>query len=189
MLDKADDLLSTGDVLLDGWPAAREWHAEYEKLSALAEKPSPVPLPTRELAAGEGAGDHEEKGGYHSSAEPLIITMNPIQPLSEQHLATLNPGIRHTVQKLREWGFDTRDSGDGKTHEFDCDLPVPFVHISVADPACLHLDMRALMNLLDAEGVPVGMCDEAGEAPNIEGCILADMSAWIHLFNVVIPEN
>ena len=61
MLDKADDLLSTGDVLLDGWPAAREWHAEYEKLSALAEKPSPVPLPTRELAAGEGAGHHEEK--------------------------------------------------------------------------------------------------------------------------------
>ena len=32
LLDMADDLLSTRDVLLDGWPAAREWHAEYETL-------------------------------------------------------------------------------------------------------------------------------------------------------------
>jgi hypothetical protein len=42
MLDKADDLLSTGDVMLDGWPAAREWHAEYEKLSAPSAAP-PIP--------------------------------------------------------------------------------------------------------------------------------------------------
>ncbi len=115
--------------------------------------------------------------------------MNPAPPLSEEHLATLNPGIRYTVQKLREWGFDTRDSGDGKTHDHACDLPIPYVHISIHDPAHLHHDLRTLMELMEGEGITVGMCDETGENPSIEGCILADMSAWIHLFNVVIPGN
>jgi hypothetical protein len=32
LLDKADGLLSNGDLMLDGWPAAREWHAEYLEL-------------------------------------------------------------------------------------------------------------------------------------------------------------
>ena len=29
----------------------------------------------------------------------------------------MNPGIAYTVKTLREWGFDTTDSGDGQTHD------------------------------------------------------------------------
>jgi hypothetical protein len=32
LLDKADDLLATGYVILNGWEAAEAWHAQYEKL-------------------------------------------------------------------------------------------------------------------------------------------------------------
>lgn len=113
-----------------------------------------------------------------------------IEPLSEEHLAQLNPGIRHTVATLRGWGFDTRDSGDGSTAQFECDLEYPYVHISVAEGCTLFAEMSRIKTLLrECEGVEVGMCNEAGDAPTIEGCILADGSAWIHLFNVVIPER
>jgi hypothetical protein len=113
----------------------------------------------------------------------------PRSELPEIDIQALNPRIRHTVKTLRQWGYDTRDSGDGKTHEFGCDLPCPYVHIKVAHPAMLHAEMRRLMDLLETCGVEAGMCNESGDAPTIEGSIQADMSAWLHLFNVIIPAN
>jgi hypothetical protein len=64
----------------------------------------------------EAAGDRPD-----ADCSPFLLTA--------EELETLNPGIRHTVQTLRGWGFDTRDSGDGATREFPCDLPHPYVHI------------------------------------------------------------
>ena len=39
----------------------------------------------------------------------------------------LNPGIRETVRWLRSLDFDTVDSGDGETHEYECDRDEPYV--------------------------------------------------------------
>ena len=41
----------------------------------------------------------------------------------------LNPGIRATVRWMRERGFNTTDSGDGETHEYECDRGWPFVAV------------------------------------------------------------
>lgn len=40
---------------------------------------------------------------------------------------TLNHGISKTVRWLRSQGFETMDSGDGKTHEYECDRDEPYV--------------------------------------------------------------
>jgi hypothetical protein len=47
--------------------------------------------------------------------------------MDELDLGTLNPGIRKTVAWLRANGFQTVDSGDGKTHEYECDQEAPYV--------------------------------------------------------------
>lgn len=52
-----------------------------------------------------------------------------VLPLSPQELSLLNPGIRNAVAWLRARGFNTCDSGDGSTHEHDCDLAEPYVHM------------------------------------------------------------
>lgn len=31
LLDRADDLLSRANIMLDGWPQALKWHREYER--------------------------------------------------------------------------------------------------------------------------------------------------------------
>lgn len=41
----------------------------------------------------------------------------------------LNPGIRETVRWLRSLGFNTCDSGDGVTHEYECDGDAPYVAV------------------------------------------------------------
>lgn len=102
----------------------------------------------------------------------------------------LNPKIRHTIKVLRGWGFDTRDSGDGETQQYECDLPCPYVHIKINHAIFLSGEMIRLKKLLLCKcGIEIGMCNESGSNPTMEGCVLADMSAWIHLFNVVIKED
>jgi hypothetical protein len=109
--------------------------------------------------------------------------------LTEEQIAALNPGIRSTVLKLREWGFDTRDSGDGKTHQFECDLPIPFVHIMASSPNFVWNEMESLrVRLSDEYGIDVGMSNEEGDVPAIEGFIPANGQAFISLYNVIIPE-
>jgi hypothetical protein len=51
--------------------------------------------------------------------------------MDETDLAKLNPGIRRTVEWLNQKGFETHDSGDGRTHEFECDRDHPYVVIVV----------------------------------------------------------
>ena len=47
---------------------------------------------------------------------------------------TLNPGIREVVRRLREAGFQTCDSGDGSTRQFECDPGAP----DVTTPALMY---------------------------------------------------
>lgn len=49
--------------------------------------------------------------------------------MNELDLSTLNPGIRNLVAYLRARGFDTCDSGDGVTHEAECDRDYAYVSI------------------------------------------------------------
>jgi hypothetical protein len=60
----------------------------------------------------------------------------------------LNPGIRLTVAALSAAGFETCDSGDGETHQEECDREGPYVVIKstsrdlTADAADLTLFLR-----------------------------------------------
>lgn len=62
----------------------------------------------------------------------------------------LNPGIRRTVCWLRSLGFNTTDSGDGQTHEHECDRPYAYVSMrGVQD------DADRLRRVLMQAGIPV----------------------------------
>lgn len=73
-------------------------------------------------------------------------------------VASLNPGIRDAVLALREAGFDTQNSGDGQTHDCECDRDYPFVVIRV-DPADLVATADRLALFLSEKGISV---DEDG---------------------------
>jgi len=82
----------------------------------------------------------------------------------------LNPGIRKMVQLLREAGFNTTDSGDGATHDCECDHPNPYVSIEV-DPESLVQQAQAIKKLLVSKGVsfPIPQSEEDAESfPFIE---------------------
>lgn len=120
-----------------------------------------------------------------------------IEPLSEEHLASLNPGIRNTVQTLRKWGFDTRDSGDGSTAQFECDLPYPYVHI-VTSPAILASETDRLIGLLENMGINFADCphpqedpEGAAKHPCVEASYLPLQGGFaaIHLINVILPND
>lgn len=73
---------------------------------------------------------------------------------------TINPGVRNTVAWLNDHGFETTDSGDGETHDFDCDRPVPYVVIVVKEKDKLATETDMLVEWLRDRGVP---CAEIGE--------------------------
>ncbi len=120
--------------------------------------------------------------------------MTPAPPLTADQLAALNPGIRHTVQQLRAWGFATVDSGDGRTHAHACDLDAPYVY-SICDPADLITETDRLRTLLIAAGIQFADAPHAQAAPDayaqhptIEATYLPHEGiAFIHLFNVILP--
>lgn len=121
--------------------------------------------------------------------------MTPVPPLSPEAIAALNPGIRATVQWLREKGFNTCDSGDGQTHDHACDLPVPFVHIRV-HPHYMTAEAIRLMALLEScHGIdfnnaphPQDDPEAASRYPHIEASYSpVDGVAIISLFNVMLP--
>lgn len=68
--------------------------------------------------------------------------------------AALNPGVRRLVRVLREAGFDTCDSGDGATHDHECDRSYPYVVIRVR-PAEMAEEARRLRKVLRAFGCAV----------------------------------
>jgi hypothetical protein len=95
-----------------------------------------------------------------------------VKPLD---LDTLNPGIRKTVAWLRSLGFETTDSGDGRTHEHACDRDEPYVVIRV-EPEQLVEQARALDFFIRNRGIgvsPVGEgapCLQASFDPVNDSC-------------------
>ena len=130
----------------------------------------------------------------NSEAFPPIIGSPSL--LTDKELANVNPGIRLTIQSLRSWGFCTMDSGDGKTHQFDCDRPHPYVVIRV-EPEKMIDESHRLMELLEEFDIrfddpPHGQDDPEGWAayPRIESIYMPmERIAIIDLANVIIPEN
>jgi hypothetical protein len=101
-------------------------------------------------------------------------------------LTTLNPGIRRTVAFLRANGFETIDSGDGRTHEYECDQPTAYVHMLVATPDDLISETQRLYDVLgdrivfrdpvmDGDTVTLGPMVEAHYSPR-DG--IATISLW-----------
>jgi hypothetical protein len=99
--------------------------------------------------------------------------------------ADINPGIRKTVEWLRSHGFNTCDSGDGETHDHECDLPVPYVHMLVDDPDTLTSEANRLVGLLKKQGVEIVPEDGTGLARVVHAAYDAgNQVATISLFNV-----
>ncbi len=89
--------------------------------------------------------------------------MHELPELTEEDYADIDPGIREVVRFLRGHGFDTVDSGDGKTKFPDgpeggamgCAVPMANVAIEV-EPENLVKEADRLRDLLESVGVPVG---------------------------------
>ena len=65
----------------------------------------------------------------------------------------LNPGIVRMVALLNEAGFDTCDSGDGETHDFECDRDVGYVVVLLRPEQPLEETARAVAGLLIEHGI------------------------------------
>ena len=80
-------------------------------------------------------------------------------------MTDLNPGIRRIVALLNEAGFATTDSGDGETHDFECDRDYGYVSI-VVDRANLASEADRVAALLTGHGVqPTNMAVAAKDTP------------------------
>lgn len=114
----------------------------------------------------------------------------------------LNPGIRATVKWLRSNGFDTIDSGDGETHEFECDIKHPYVHIQVSPHEMVQESVRLYLLLQQRGAIPEEPASEPPDLksyeeqvawyqkqPGIEASYSPlDGLATISLFNVVLKD-
>jgi len=98
----------------------------------------------------ESGGNHHEVSFSDRATTLDGRRIRPAQPLE---IADLNPGIRETVYWLRGEGFDTCDSGDGKTHMMECDPEYAYVAIRVA-PEKMFAESHRLYNLMKARVDP-----------------------------------
>lgn len=73
----------------------------------------------------------------------------------------MNSNIVKLVTILQANGFNTCDSGDGKTHEFSCDRPYPYVSIKVSNPENSIKEAHRLVSLLMDKGIRVLSMTEA----------------------------
>jgi hypothetical protein len=79
----------------------------------------------------------------------------------------VNPGIIKTVTLLQQCGFNTVDSGDGKTHEFECDRENAYVSMTV-EPEKLVVESNRLAQVLAARGIVVHEVNDESK-PYIQG--------------------
>jgi len=82
-----------------------------------------------------------------------------MRELTQAEVDELNPGIRRLVGWLRANGFDTCDSGDGQTHDHECDRSYPYVTI-IAPKWELVAQADRLNRLLVDVGVPIRSISE-----------------------------
>lgn len=97
----------------------------------------------------------------------------------------MNPGIIKTVEWLNDNGFYTTDSGDGETHDFACDQPIPYVHIKIAPPENVIKEAKRLQKLLDNIGIITVPVNNSNSEPSIEVSYNTGQEfATISLYNV-----
>lgn len=73
----------------------------------------------------------------------------------------INPGIRKTVALLNGAGFKTCDSGDGETHDFECDRDEGYVVVVLDEDDDIAQKTREVGDLLVAHGVDVNATMES----------------------------
>jgi len=74
----------------------------------------------------------------------------------------LNPGIKRVVCWFNSMGLSTIDSGDGETHDFECDRDYAYVVIKV-HPSDLVETSDWLRRTLEESGISVYAQGEDGE--------------------------
>ena len=84
-------------------------------------------------------------------------------PLTQEEIDGLSPGIRDLVVWLNKSGFETTDSGDGSNHEdgMECASPYPMVAIEVPDKEHLIHYTDRLYDMLIRRGVEFGNDDDS----------------------------
>ena len=77
-------------------------------------------------------------------------------------LSQLDPGVRSIVEHIRWAGFETTDSGDGRSKEPSAEV-LPFGHVAIASsPVGLLSDANAvLLYLRTSRNIPAGFTVEA----------------------------
>lgn len=99
---------------------------------------------------------HDEIADAYARLQAGLAAEKPArcEPLSAEAEAALNPGVRRLVKLLRIEGFDTCDSGDGKTRKHACDAPGAYVHVRV-HPDMLASEARRLLALMRKADVAI----------------------------------
>ena len=87
-----------------------------------------------------------------------------LEKLPDEKYKNMDPGIRPVVRWLRDLGFDTRGSGDGKIRGCECDRNEPHVVI-ICDEQFGHEETRRLETALIARDVRIfaPMQDQDGQ--------------------------
>lgn len=65
----------------------------------------------------------------------------------------INPGIRKFVRLFRDHGFETVDSGDGETHDHECDRDEGYVVIRLNDRMSLVDCANEVMVIMEVAGI------------------------------------
>lgn len=102
----------------------------------------------------------------------------------------MNPGIRRTVRWLRTHGFRTCDSGDGATHDHECDRD--YAYVAIRDDDRPDETATRLLGLLREMGITVeqigvdgGVWIQSSFDP-VTGIGIVDVS---HLSDAVLPPG
>ena len=101
-----------------------------------------------------------KNAGKEAAVDDIPFLLRALQqfidrvPLQER-FSPLNPNIEKVVQSLQDAGFSTTDSGDGATHDHECDRPYPYVAMT-CDPTFLAEDAHDLKEWCEEQGIDVG---------------------------------
>ncbi len=98
----------------------------------------------------------------------------------------LNPGIRRAVEALVSLGFRTIDSGDGATHDHECDREWPYIVIRVGQERLVR-DVQRVAAILEDCGILLGEAPPCGAEGLVEDP--GEMRAGTWLTASFCPNN
>lgn len=90
-------------------------------------------------------------------------------------MKNLNPGIKKLVHFLRSRGFDTCDSGDGRTRDYECDRDHAYVAMMCEPEVMVREAHRLHRTVQEVLEIPLGALNEEGTTPCVEA---AYQPAW-----------